>query len=92
MHTTKYVLPYLVPPIWGCWPGIRIDRMEKEVTDLQHSFMGTNSSHGGTLYQHIAVGEQLQCLEGGAIGPHQPLPPLHKPVLVAHQVPYLWWE
>ncbi|MPC42840.1 hypothetical protein E2C01_036471 [Portunus trituberculatus] len=71
---------------------LEIDGIEQEATDLQHSFMRTNSSHGGPLHQHVAVCEQLQRLEGGAVGSHQPLPPLHKPILVAHHVSYLWLE
>ena len=40
--------------------------------------------HCVALHQDVAAGEQLQSLEGGAVGPNQALPPLHKLLLVAN--------
>ena len=38
---------------------------------------------GAGLDEDVALGEELEGLEGRAVGPDEPLPPLHEPVLRA---------
>mmetsp|Transcript_26419 Transcript_26419/g.57629 ORF Transcript_26419/g.57629 Transcript_26419/m.57629 type:complete len:237 (+) Transcript_26419:619-1329(+) len=54
--------------------------------DAAHRLEALEGAHGGhcvALHQDVALCEQLDCLEGGAVGADQALPPLHKLLLVA---------
>ena len=54
------------------------------VAEKRHLLETLEGAHGGhrvALHQDVAAGEQLQSLQRRAVGPQQPLPPLHKLLL-----------
>mmetsp|Transcript_32439 Transcript_32439/g.64311 ORF Transcript_32439/g.64311 Transcript_32439/m.64311 type:complete len:229 (-) Transcript_32439:95-781(-) len=44
---------------------------------------GTHHRHSVPLHEHVALRQELQRAESGAVRAHEPLPPLYEPVLVA---------
>ena len=52
-----------------------------EETNRFEALVGPHGSHGVALHQDVAGGQQLQRLQGGPVGPQQPLPPLHEYLL-----------
>lgn len=58
--------------------------------DLPDVLEGLEVSHGGhcvALHEDVALSQQFQRLQRHAVRPDQPLPPLHKTLLVTHDAP-----
>ena len=57
-----------------------------DTTDGLEAFVGPHGGDGVSLHQQIALGEQLECFQGGAVGAQDALAALDEAVLVADQV------
>lgn len=63
--------------------------LAKELAHLFQAFVGAHCGNSVALNKYVALCQELQCFEGGTIGPYKPLPPPHKLVFASNDVAYL---